>query len=239
MAKIKTLKDYNNETIYPQSTTKAIVDANGINLDTLHSKFVMMDQITEIEDIGSEYENTLNKVTTIDNTVTDVQYPSAKAVYDFGMAIKNVGIKIEVVNALPNTGDSKIIYLINNGSSEEQNIYDEYVYVNNTWEHIGTTKVDLSNYATKEYVDNKNVSFTVTIPTTGWTETSPYSLEIAIEGILATDNPIVGLINIESSEQKEAWNCISKIITEDNKIIVYADDQIPSVEINILLQCMR
>ena len=151
MAKIKTLKDYNDEIIYPQSTTRAIVNAEGVNLDTLHSKFVMMEQISEIEDINNEYENTINKVTSIDNTSTDSQYPSAKAVYDAIIANKEIGIKLEIVTALPEIGDSKIIYLINNNSNEEQNIYDEYIYTNG-WEKIGTTKVDLSNYATKNEI---------------------------------------------------------------------------------------
>ncbi len=91
MAKIKTLKDYNDEIIYPQSTTRAIVNAEGVNLDTLHSKFVMMEQISEIEDIDNNYENTLNKVTVIDNTSTDEKYPSAKAVYNF---INNIDLNI-------------------------------------------------------------------------------------------------------------------------------------------------
>ena len=34
-------------------------------------------------------------------------------------------------------------------------IYDEYMLINGAWEIIGTTKVDLTGYATIEYVDNK------------------------------------------------------------------------------------
>lgn len=160
MAKIKTLKDYNDEIIYPQSTTRAIVNAEGINLDTLHSKFVMTEQITNIEDIDERYETQNNKVTIVNNTSTDEKYPSAKAVYDAIIANKELGIKLEVVTALPTTGDSKIIYLISNNSNETQNIYDEYIYTNG-WEKIGTTKVDLSNYATKDEIPTSD-SFIVT-----------------------------------------------------------------------------
>ena len=32
---------------------------------------------------------------------------------------------------------------------------DEYIYVNNAWEKIGSTAVDLSNYYTKEEIDKK------------------------------------------------------------------------------------
>lgn len=58
------------------------------------------------------------------------------------------GINIEVVQALPSTGDTQTIYLVPNSGSAP-NIYDEYIYVNNAWEKIGTTDVDLSNYYTK------------------------------------------------------------------------------------------
>jgi hypothetical protein len=49
----------------------------------------------------------------------------------------------------PTAKDKKTIFLVGNGSDEEQNVYDEYVWASTgTWEKIGTTKVDLSNYVT-------------------------------------------------------------------------------------------
>ena len=55
------------------------------------------------------------------------------------------GISFEIVSSLPATGDSGTIYLLSN-SGTGTNVYDEYIYVNNNWEKIGTTDVDLSNY---------------------------------------------------------------------------------------------
>jgi hypothetical protein len=40
-------------------------------------------------------------------------------------------------------------------SSLVPDVYDEYMLINGAWEIIGTTKVDLTGYATIEYVDNK------------------------------------------------------------------------------------
>ena len=82
-------------------------------------------------------------------------------------------IKREVVQTLP-TQDIQIdtIYMVPKTTAVSNNVYDEYMYINNAWELIGTTEVDLSNYlakdnstsytpsgnynpATKKYVDDK------------------------------------------------------------------------------------
>lgn len=70
-----------------------------------------------------------------------------------GTAIANAlaeitGIKFEIVQTLPTTGENGTIYLVSHGGTGT-NIYDEYVYVNNAWEKIGTTDIDLSNYVQK------------------------------------------------------------------------------------------
>ena len=63
------------------------------------------------------------------------------------------GIDYEVDQQLPATGEKGIIYLIPNGSSETENIYDEYIWIpplqegeSGRFEFIGTTQTDLSNY---------------------------------------------------------------------------------------------
>lgn len=88
-----------------------------------------------------------------------------------------VSLSYEIVQTLPQTGENGVIYLVPNSGSNP-NIYDEYIYVNNSFEKIGTTEIDLSGYlqksggimtgaltlasdptenlqaATKQYVDN-------------------------------------------------------------------------------------
>ena len=60
---------------------------------------------------------------------------------------------IKVVTELPTTNiSSTTIYLLKTGE-EDSNLYSEYIYVNNKWELLGTQKMDLSNYYTKEEVD--------------------------------------------------------------------------------------
>ena len=62
----------------------------------------------------------------------------------------------EIVASLPTTDiDTATIYMILNGTSATENVYDEYMYINNAWELIGTSATDLTNYYTKADVDGK------------------------------------------------------------------------------------
>lgn len=63
----------------------------------------------------------------------------------------------EVVQTLPATGDTSTIYLVPVTGSA-QNTYDEYLYVNNAWERIGSTDIDLSNYV--QFTDLATVATT-------------------------------------------------------------------------------
>ena len=61
---------------------------------------------------------------------------------------------IEVVAQLPTQDISETtIYLVPNSDPEQGNYYEEYIYVNNAWELVGSTEVDLSDYYTKSQVD--------------------------------------------------------------------------------------
>lgn len=59
------------------------------------------------------------------------------------------GVKFEVVESLPTTGEAGTIYLIAHAHGEKD-IYDEYIWVTDKFEKIGSTDIDLSSYATDE-----------------------------------------------------------------------------------------
>lgn len=63
-----------------------------------------------------------------------------------------IGFTATIVNSLPSTGEVGVMYLkLNTSASVDGNIYDEYIWVNNKFEKIGSTEttVDLSGYVTQ------------------------------------------------------------------------------------------
>lgn len=87
---------------------------------------------------------------TIDSTVTSdgTNAVSGKAVYDFvTAAIADItGFHAEIVTELPAVGQTNILYLVAKSSAASGDGYDEYLYINNAWELIGNTNIDLSGY---------------------------------------------------------------------------------------------
>lgn len=68
------------------------------------------------------------------------------------------------VDVLPSTGVKGTIYLVPSGQSAP-NVYDEYLWLDDAWEIIGTTQIDLSGYVKTEDMNaalSKKVSGTDT-----------------------------------------------------------------------------
>lgn len=61
-------------------------------------------------------------------------------------------VKFEKVDILPAIGETNVIYLVPNSSTEESNVYDEYFWssTDEQFELFGTTQMDLSGYLTED-----------------------------------------------------------------------------------------
>lgn len=59
---------------------------------------------------------------------------------------------IEVVDTLPTSNISNQTIYLKTITGESPNLYEEYIYVNGTWELLGSQTVDLTDYATKTNV---------------------------------------------------------------------------------------
>lgn len=64
------------------------------------------------------------------------------------------GLKGEIVTSLPTENISlNTIYMVPHATKE--NSYIQFMYINGAWANIGSTDIDLTNYATKEDLDKK------------------------------------------------------------------------------------
>lgn len=92
-----------------------------------------------------------------ENTTTDTStnLPTGKAVS--AMINAKIGsvvqIRYEVVEVLPGAGEVGVIYLVPH-THGVKDIYDEYIYVNGSFEKIGNTDIDLSSYALVNHTHN-------------------------------------------------------------------------------------
>ena len=83
-----------------------------------------------------------------------------------GNAIGNINsFDMAVVQALPTEDISThTIYLIPK-TGETNDVYDEYVYINDAWEMVGNTQIDLSNYVQKTDYATREHAGIVTVNT--------------------------------------------------------------------------
>ena len=89
---------------------------------------------------------------TIQAPTTDMNPATKKYVDD---AIGGItGVEFRVVEALPETGEAGVIYLMAH-SHGTQDIYDEYIWVTDKFEKIGNTDIDLSGYVTTKALSDE------------------------------------------------------------------------------------
>lgn len=85
--------------------------------------------------------------------------------------------------------------------------------------------------------------YTVTVPITGWTgSTEPYKRSVTLNGILATDKPIIDIIPTGTwdtdEDMRDAWACIRRVSTEANKLNLEADS-LPATAFTLQVRCIR
>lgn len=78
---------------------------------------------------------------------------------------------------------------------------------------------------------------------TGWKGNGPYTQDVEVAGILATDMPHVGPVYDENAEtaaaQKEAWGYVDMGIAYNGKITFTCMEEKPETEIPIQIEVMR
>lgn len=157
----------NNADLIPIKDSANLVLSGGVKdaIDSLNTS------------INTDLETINNSITTINNNITNIvsteisnQIKSSivdnltssetekslsakqgKILKDLIDSLAN--LQITVVDNLPSSGESNIIYLVKK-SGTGTDVHDEYVYIEEAWEKIGTTDIDLSDYYTKSQVND-------------------------------------------------------------------------------------
>ena len=85
------------------------------------------------------------------NTAYNASSNKVATMSDITSAIGGLtGFHFEIVQTLPATGDASAIYLVLKSSGISGNVYTEYAYINNAWEQLGDTSIELSYLSNSE-----------------------------------------------------------------------------------------
>ena len=151
--------------------TKRITERDGGSMlsDAMRSKLNGIEEQAQVNDIetiatadGTDLPISNKKVTLpafILNTANNLtNYYLKSETYDKATIDSLIGsistLSFEVVQTLPVTDiQTNVIYLVPKSSAGTNDGYDEYIYINRNWELIGSTDIDLTDYYTKEEVD--------------------------------------------------------------------------------------
>ena len=107
------------------------------------------------------------------------------------------------------------------------------------------TNAEKTKLAGIESEANKTVValYNITLPSSGWSSSAPYTQTVSIQGILATDVPVVDVVLSSTTStavsQLEAWGYVSKIETEDGYITATCFEELPAIDIPIQLKVVR
>ena len=151
--------DYNTAARHTHSNKSTLDGISSSDITNWNNKADASDIPTKTSDLTNDSGFIINTANNLVNYYKKTETFTKQEVNDLISAIST--LTLEVVQTLPTQDISTTtIYLVPKTTSQTNDAYDEYIYVSNTWEHIGSTEVDLTNYYTKTQVDGK-VNFTV------------------------------------------------------------------------------
>lgn len=131
------------------------IDENGV----LNGKDVDLTSYAQKSELPTKVSDLTNDSLFITNTVNNLTNYYTKTETYTQEQINNLisaaaSLKLEVVSALPTTDISTSTIYLKGTETSGTNDYEEWIYVNNNWEMIGTTAVDLTGYLTETDLQN-------------------------------------------------------------------------------------
>lgn len=159
--KIKELIDSKDSSILQQSKTYS--DSLSDNYDPAGQAATLVEALengqvaTNKNDIVTLKTGKADKATTLAGYGITDAYTKAQTDSAISTAVANADhLKREIVSVLPEVeeADEHTIYMVGTGAGSEDSVYEEYMLINGGFEKIGSSEVDLTNYALKSYVDS-------------------------------------------------------------------------------------
>ena len=152
---LKADKTYVDEELGKKAVASEVTESLALKADKTY-----VDQELAKKAVASEMTDALAlKANAADVYVkNDVYTKSEVETYVNGQIGSAGHLKREIVEALPAAEEADVdtIYMLKKvGGLVDQDHYEEYMVINGAWELIGDTYVDLTNYATKSYVDGE------------------------------------------------------------------------------------
>ena len=187
--------------------------------------------LNKISEVNTNLTNEISQIRTVnipnaikesiidnlDSTATDKALSANQGNILKTMIDNLANLRIEVVTELPSTGEVNVIYLVKK-VGKNSDVHDEYIYVENTWEKIGNTEVDLSNYYTKEQVYSKSEVYTKTE-----VDNIKNDIESNIPTIPNVETGMTGVGNVITSIEVDAINKHKVIATKGTSVYSKAE----------------
>lgn len=137
-------KNVNDLTNYTKTNDLSAVATSG-DYDDLLNKPAIPTVPTNVSAFNNDVGYITNSVDNLLNYYKKSETFTKQEVNDLISAITTMDL--QVVQTLPTEDISTTtIYLVPKNPAETNNAYDEYIYVSNAWEFIGSTEVDLTDY---------------------------------------------------------------------------------------------
>lgn len=187
--------------------------------------------LNKISEVNTNLTNEISQIRTVnipnaikesiidnlDSTATDKALSANQGNILKTMIGNLANLRIEVVTKLPSTGEVNVIYLVKK-VGKNPDVHDEYIYVENTWEKIGNSEVDLSNYYTKEQVYSKSEVYTKTE-----VDNIKNDIESNIPTIPNVETGMTGVGNVITSIEVDAINKHKVIATKGTSVYSKAE----------------
>ncbi|MBO7462060.1 MAG: hypothetical protein J6T96_05645 [Bacteroidales bacterium] len=144
-----------NEIVVLSNVNNEVV-ASGTSLSDIFSRIDVATIVDSVED-GEWTVNIING----DGSIDLSNYYTKSKVNELIGQITTITPR--VVSSLPEVGEVNVLYIVPNNSSEQNDSHDEYLYIENNWELVGHTGVDLTGYATESWVTGKGYATTASL----------------------------------------------------------------------------